>query len=196
MKSNIHPCIAVLAILISGASPDHGASENVKNTNIIEQTYLENEVQIQSETQIRWKRWKETENWRSYCASLKDYSPDCDAFITAKDSDLLLRRQDDLLEKQGESELMMMISVGVGFLAGIGVAVALWQNAEQTSDVVSLKSRVSSLETDQTSICTTVKSFQSAQSGKTVALGTYGVTSSLEAGYLVALAAVTAPTCS
>ena len=53
----------------------------------------------------------------------------------------------------------MMISVGVGFFAGVAASVALVQNAQQTSDYDALKSRVSSLETDQTSLCTTVRDY-------------------------------------
>lgn len=187
MKSNMQSFILFLTVLICGVSPDHGVSEDLINTAHIEQTYLANEVQIQSETLDRWKQWKATENWRSYCASLKDYSPDCDTFITGKD--LVLRRQDDLLEKQGESELMMMISVGIGFFAGVAAAVALAQNANQ-------ESRISALESDQTNMCTAIKSFTSADSGLTFTNAGVTTGSSGNLQYLVNLAAVTAPSCS
>ena len=51
---------------------------------------------------------------------------------------------------------MMMILGGLTLFAAGAATVALVQNAQQTTDVDSIKSRLSTTETDQTSICTAV----------------------------------------
>merc|ERR1712141_426478 len=104
------------------------------------------------------------------------------------------RRQLDIADRQGESELMMMISMGIGFFGGVAAAVALVQNAQQTSDYDALKSRVSSLESDQTNICTTVTSMTTADSGISNVGGSY-VTSE-DGAWLTKFVAIASPTCS
>jgi len=177
---------------ISGVSSDNNIaiSNNLVDTSS-EDHKFEEEKHIGN--LIAWKNWKEQKEWEDYCKTSEAYDHRCNEYIYRDDQ--LTRKQFDITDRQGESELMMMISMGIGFFGGVAAAVALVQNAQQTSDVDSLKSRVSSLESDQTNICTTVKSFQTASSGKTIT-GAYTDTTTTESGYLAALAAVTAPTCS
>jgi len=95
-------------------------------------------------------------------------------------------------------DFMSILTFGLAAFAAGGVAVSLWQNAQQAEDIDTLKeltSRISSLETDQTSICTSVKAFASADDGKTID-GGYDDGGSTESGYLKALAAAASPTCS
>merc|ERR1712226_83626 len=92
-----------------------------------------------------------------------------------------------------------MMAFGVGalvtaFAAG-AATYALIQNSQQESDIDSINgkinditTRVSSLESDQTSICTSVKAFAAADDGKTIS-ATYDVGTALESGYLAALVA-------
>merc|ERR1719273_2531703 len=150
---------------ISGVSSDHNIdiSNNLVDTSS-EDHKFEEEKHIGN--LIAWKNWKEQKEWEDYCKTSEAYDPRCNEYIYRDDQ--LTRKQFDIADRQGESELMMMISMGIGFFGGVAAAVALVQNAQQTSDVDSLKSRVSSLESDQTNICTTVKSFQTASSGKTI----------------------------
>ena len=54
----------------------------------------------------------------------------------------------------------MMVVGGLTLFAAGAATYGLIQNAQQASDYDSLKSRVSSLETDQTSICTKVRFLQ------------------------------------
>jgi len=89
------------------------------------------------------------------------------------------------------------LAIGLAALAGVAAGAALVWNTQQTSnsDFDDLKSRVASLESDQTNICTAIKSVGDASSGKTIADG-YTDDAAGERGFLVALAAVSTPTCS
>jgi len=103
-----------------------------------------------------------------------------------------LERQDDFT-----GDTLSIFAAGLAAGAAIAATIALIQNSNQpsTDDFNSLKDRVSSLETDQTSICTSVKAFASADDGKTIDAG-YDATTTAELGYLTALAAAASPTCS
>jgi len=103
-----------------------------------------------------------------------------------------LERQDDFT-----GDTLSIFAAGLAAGAAIAATIALIQNSNQpsTDDFNSLKDRVSSLETDQTSICTSVKAFASADDGKTIA-GAYDAGDATESGYLIALAAAASPTCS
>merc|ERR1712141_710320 len=78
---------------------------------------------------IAWKNWKEQKEWEDYCKALDTFDPNCNQYIRGHSNSQLTRRQSDIADRQGESELMMAISAGVGFFAGIAAAVALVQNA-------------------------------------------------------------------
>lgn len=90
---------------------------------------------------------------------------------------------------------MSMFAIGLAAFAAGAATFALIQNAQQATDNDSLKARVTSLESDQTNICTTVKSFSTADDGFTI---NDSFTNSLtgEQGYIKSLAAVASPTCS
>merc|ERR1719350_1997626 len=191
MRNNQLTFLLAVIISICGVCPDHtiDISNNDVVTSIDDHRLHKFEEQKYIDDLIAWKDWKEQEAWKEYCKASETFDPQCNQYVR----DQLTRRQFDIADRQGESETMMMILGGLTLFAAGAATVALVQNAQQTTDVDSIKSRLSTTETDQTSICTTVKSFQSAQSGKSIAVGTYGTTSTTEAGYLVALAAVTAP---
>jgi len=92
---------------------------------------------------------------------------------------------------------LSLFAAGLAAGAAIAATIALIQNSNQPSidDFNGIKDRLSSLETDQTSMCTSIKAVTSADSGKTIT-GTYDVGDTTESGYLIALAAVASPTCS
>jgi len=100
-----------------------------------------------------------------------------------------VERQDEILPEG----FAAILAVG----AAIGAAAALAWNTQQASnsELDKVKDRLTSLETDQTSMCTSVKSFAAANSGVTIT-GTYTETTAGEQGYLQALLAVASPTCS
>lgn len=91
------------------------------------------------------------------------------------------------------------IAIGLAALAGVAAGAALVWNTQQTSnsDFDDLKARVSSLESDQTSICTAVKSVVTADDGLAdIDLGSYSTGSTGEAQWITNVAAVASPTCS
>jgi len=90
------------------------------------------------------------------------------------------------------------IAIGLAVLAGVAAGVSLAWNTQQpsTSDFDALKTRVASLESDQTSICTAVKSVTNADDGLTTIGGGYNSDSTGEGQYMTNLAAVGTPTCS
>jgi len=98
-----------------------------------------------------------------------------------------VERQDEILPEGAAA----ILAVG----AAIGAAAALAWNTQQASnsDLDKLKDRVTSLETDQTSMCTSVKALGDASSGLSVEGTTYSATG--EGALLVKLAAISAPTC-
>jgi len=68
----------------------------------------------------------------------------------------------DAIDRQDAFGDGMMPMFALGLLAAFGAGaatVALVQNAQQATDYDDLKGRVASLESDQTNICTAVKSF-------------------------------------
>jgi len=103
-----------------------------------------------------------------------------------------LERQDSFAD-----DGLSLFAAGLAAGAAIAATIALIQNSNQpsTDDFNSLKDRVSSLESDQTSICTSVKAFAAADDGKTISAG-YDAVDAGELGYLTALAAAASPTCS
>jgi len=193
MRNNQLTFVLAVMLSICGVCPDHtfDISDNDVVTSIDDHRLHKFEEQKHIEDLIAWKDWKEQEAWKDYCKASETFDPQCIQYVR----DQLTRRQFDIADRQGESETMMMILGGLTLFAAGAATVALVQNAQQTTDFDALKSRVSTTETDQTSICTTVKAFQSSSSGKTIT-GGYTETSTTELGYLTALAAVTAPTCS
>jgi len=94
-------------------------------------------------------------------------------------------------------DALSLFAAGLAAGAAIAATVGLIQNSQQTStnDFNALKDRVSSLESDQTSICTSVKAVTSADDGKTIS-GNFDNNVAAESGYLSALAAAASPTCS
>lgn len=106
--------------------------------------------------------------------------------------------ESDILARQDTEGLMSMLGIGVAIFAAGAASYALIQNAQQATDIDSLnglKGRVSSLESDQTNICTTVKSVATASDGKTIDL-VLGSNADEESGFIKALADITSPTCS
>jgi len=126
-------------------------------------------------------------------ASTNNYNP------TSNTNDLNDLFSSTAAERQDflEGDTLSIFAAGLAAGAAIASTIALIQNSQQpsTDDFNKLKDRVSSLETDQTSICTSVKAFASADDGKTIAT-TYDQNSDAELGYLQALAAAASPTCS
>merc|ERR1712110_205047 len=95
--------------------------------------------------------------WEDYYAAIKTQHHDIDRQDGSEvPFDVSPVRQDSLETRQGESDIMMMVVGGLTLFAAGAATYGLIQNAQQASDYDSLKSRVSSLETDQTSICTKV----------------------------------------
>lgn len=99
-----------------------------------------------------------------------------------------IERQDEILPEGAAA----ILAIG----AAIGAAAALAWNTQQASnsDLDKLKTRVTSLETDQTSICTQAKALGAASSGLT--LDGSGYTTSTSGAFEVKLAAISSPTCS
>jgi len=125
--------------------------------------------------------------------SAKDYgSPDNKEGAEAAFTSEGLDRQDVFGD-----DAITFFGVGIAVGAAVASAIALIQNSQQTSteDFDALKARVTSLETDQTSICTVVKSVATASDGKTVDL-VVNDGSTNEAGFIQALSQVSSPTCS
>merc|ERR1711997_1365970 len=186
MRNNQLTFVLAVIISISGVCPDHSIdiSDNDVITSIDDHRLHKFEEQKHIEDLIAWKDWKEQEVWKDYCKASETFDPQCVQYVR----DQLTRRQFDIADRQGESETMMMILGGLTLFAAAAATVALVQNAQQTTDVDSIKSRLSTTETDQTSICTKVKAFVTAASGKTIT-GAYSETTAGEEGYLTALAA-------
>jgi len=94
-------------------------------------------------------------------------------------------------------DMMSMFAVALAAFAAGAASYALIQNANQESEFDSVKSRLSSLESDQTSICTSVTALTNADSGLTsIGNGVYNTDGTGEQAYLVNLAKVANPTCS
>merc|ERR1719350_1882647 len=183
----------VLAVMLSmcGVCPDHtiDISNNDVVTSIDDLRLHKFEEQKHIDDLIAWKDWKEQEAWKDYCKASETFDPQCIQYVR----DQLTRRQFDIADRQGESETMMMVLGGLTLFAAGAATVALVQNAQTTSDVDGIKSRLSTTETDQTSICTAVKAVATANSGTTIDYTSYTATSTGEAGFLTALAAVSSP---
>lgn len=124
-------------------------------------------------------------------ASSKDYNTEDDyQDVTGSFTSDASDRQDIF-----GGDTMTMFAMGVAVFAAGAATYALIQNADQASKFDSVEGRLNSLESDQTNICTTVKGFASATDGVTVA-GGFDDDVLLETGYILALAAVSGPTCS
>jgi len=90
-------------------------------------------------------------------------------------------------------DTMTMFGIGMAIFAAGAASYALIQNAQQATDVDSIKGRLSSLESDQTNICTSVKGITATTTGTTIS-GGYAFDE--EGQIFVKLAAVSSPTCS
>jgi len=116
---------------------------------------------------------------------------------TKNDQDVSSSYTSDAVDRQDAfgDGTMTMFAIGLAaFAAGAGTF-ALIQNAQQATDYDSLKGRVASLESDQTNICTAVKSFATADDAFVIDT-TLTNDPANEAGYVNALANVASPTCS
>jgi len=194
-----HSCkfglIAIISIAVTNADIGEEKGHNVESVDKRQGSY-DNNIPSGNEYGNSPYNYELSSYQKQYSndATKYNYNPDevgqrADDYFTSTAGD----RQDAL-----GGDFMSILTFGLAAFAAGGVAVSLWQNAQQAEDIDTLKeltSRVSSLETDQTSICTSVKAFASADDGITIS-GNYDDGGALESGYLKALAAASSPTCS